>query len=69
MGILELIVVLITIAGLFAWNRTESRSDSRHLETLVQSNRDLIDAIHRETLSALKDFHGRLCAIEEKRSK
>lgn len=43
---------------LWLWNRTEARAENRR--TL-----DLIQAIHNET----KDFHGRLCAIEERNRK
>lgn len=73
-------VMFITFVGLFIWNRTESRNDMRNLETKLESNRnltiemykdsqnfrsetrDLISAIHEE----IKDFHGRLCTIEER---
>jgi hypothetical protein len=59
--------ILITIFGLiignaaiiiplFLWNRSESRSDTRRCE-------DLIEAIRLD----IKDFHGRLCTIEERR--
>lgn len=41
---------------LWLWNRSESRSDNRRAL-------DLIEAIKDE----MKDFHGRLCAIEERR--
>lgn len=37
------------------WNRTEVREDNKRVL-------DLISAIHDE----MKDFHGRLCAIEER---
>lgn len=43
------------VVSLFFWNRSESRSDMRHMLAIV-------DAIKDE----MKDFHGRLCAIEEK---
>ncbi len=49
------VVLLGTILTLFLWNRSESQSDTRR--TL-----DLIEAIKNE----MKDFHGRLCAIEER---
>ena len=52
----ELLILLGTIAGLFIWNRSESRDDVRRIE-------NLIEAINKE----IKDFHGRLCAIEERR--
>lgn len=41
--------------GMFLWSRSESREDSRRIEGLVAS-------IQAE----IKDFHGRLCAIEER---
>jgi nicotinamide riboside transporter PnuC len=63
MGILELIVVLVTIAGLFIWNRTESRADTRHMDQKIDAIRELVHAIHLET----KEFHSRLASIEEKR--
>lgn len=47
------------IIPLFLWNRSESRSDYRHLEAGVNAQ---LKAIQEE----IKDFHGRLCAIEEK---
>jgi hypothetical protein len=52
----ELLVLIGTIVGLFIWNRSESREDNRRIL-------DLIEAINKE----MKDFHGRLCAIEERK--
>lgn len=57
------------IIPLFLWNRSESRADWRHmdnkLEIYVTSIREDIKAIHEE----MKDFHNRLCAIEERNRK
>lgn len=50
------------IIPLFLWNRSESRSDIRHMDSKLESNRDLVRSIHDE----IRDFHNRLCAIEEK---
>lgn len=51
---------VLTIVGsniaLFLWARNESRSDYRE-------TRQIIETIQME----IKDFHGRLCALEEKR--
>lgn len=58
-------VMLVSFVGLFVWNRTENRSDMRHMDAKLESSRNLIMAIHEE----IKDFHGRLCAIEEKNKK
>jgi hypothetical protein len=64
MAVLELLLVLLTIAGLFIWNRTESRADIRHMDIKLDAIRELTHAINLE----VKDFHNRLCAIEEKKS-
>lgn len=52
--------------ALFLWVRTESRADYRHsearTEALVEAIRQDVEAIRQD----VKDFHGRLCAIEER---
>ena len=47
---------------LWLWSRSESRADHRALESWTK---DMLSAIQTE----MKDFHGRLCAIEENRRK
>ena len=58
MNWLQILTMLVTNIGfvtvLFLWNRSESRADMRRCE-------DLITSIHAE----IKDFHARLCVIEE----
>ena len=57
------------ILTLWLWNRSESRNDHRHLENSVST---IITAIHQEITAInqeMKDFHGRLCAIEERNRK
>ena len=44
---------------LFLWSRSESKADHRALESWVK---DMLASIQAE----IKDFHGRLCAIEER---
>lgn len=51
----QFLILIATMAGLFFWNRTESRTDHRNTEIIVNAIKDEI-----------KDFHGRLCALEEK---
>lgn len=50
---------------LWLWNRAESRADSRQVLALLQGMQNQIIAIKDE----IKDFHGRLCAIEERNRK
>lgn len=52
---IQVISLFFANAGLIIWFRSESRADWRHMD-------NKLDAIHEE----IKDFHGRLCAIEEK---
>lgn len=55
MDSIQLVIFLATIVGTFLWSRSESREDNRRIENLIVS-------IQQE----MKDFHGRLCALEEK---
>lgn len=74
-----LAVVLGNLAVMFPlwlWNRGESRADTRHMDSLLKSNRDLIYEIRQETHSLInaihlemKDFHNKLCNIESNREK
>ena len=56
-GWIQIASLFMANAGLIIWFRAESRSDWRHMDAKL-------DAIHEE----MKDFHGRLCRIEEARN-
>lgn len=49
------------VIPLFLWNRAESRADIRHMDNKLDAIRELTYAIHTE----MKDFHSRLCSIEQ----
>lgn len=53
---------IIGVFGMFFWNRSESRNDMRHMDTKLEAMRALIASIEKE----MKDFHARLCVIEER---
>ena len=55
---IQLTIFIGSTVGLFFWNRSESRSDMRLILGMM-------DAIQKE----MKDFHGRLCIIEERNKK
>jgi hypothetical protein len=59
----QFIIFFISVFGLFLWNRAESRADNRHMDTKLESMRNLNMAIHEE----MRDFHSRLLEIEKKR--
>ena len=55
-----------TIIGLFTWATNHAANDAKELRALnheasIRTDK-LISAIHQEMI----DFHGRLCAIEER---
>lgn len=75
---MEALAIIISMIVMFLWLRTESNADRRQINTNMDVTRAescartdalraetnaLIRAIHDE----IKDFHGRLCAIEERR--
>jgi len=57
--------MFFSVVGLFAWNRSEANSDRREAASDRKDILNLIKAIETE----MKDFHGRLCAIEERNKK
>lgn len=58
----QFIIFFLGVFGLFIWNRTESRADHRHHDAQMNAIRGLLHEVIKES----KDFHGRLCAIEER---
>ena len=94
----QFIIFFIGVFGLFIWNRSEARTDARHMDMKLEANRNLMFEIHKETQASIKsvqeeskaslkgihdmmlafneknnsmmtDFHGKLCALEEKTKK
>lgn len=63
----QVLFLFFANASLIVWFHSESRNDYKHLDTKMDENRretrELIQAIHLE----MKEFHGRLCAIEERK--
>jgi hypothetical protein len=62
---IQFAIFISAMAGLFSWlrsdiqqQRTESAADRRDILNLI-----------REIQMEMKDFHGRLCAIEERNKK
>ncbi len=61
---LQLLVLSVTVGGLFLWTRTESRNDYRELRSFTESNLNTIrqDAKDFREMWAqeTKEFHGKL---------
>lgn len=60
---IQFAIFFFGVVGLWFWNRSESRSDIRHMDEKLESTRALVQAIHIE----MKDFHYRLLEIERNR--
>lgn len=62
----QVLAIIFSNVTLILWFRSESRADHRHLEQktfdMINSIKEEVQAIHQE----IKDFHGRLCALEER---
>lgn len=54
---------------LWLWSRSESRADIRAVNALVEAIRADTKAFQEAVRVEMKDFHGRLCAIEERNRK
>jgi uncharacterized membrane protein YccC len=77
----QFIIFFIGVFGLFVWNRTEARTDSRHVENIIQADRNLMMSIREEGIqyreelrtfreqmnNETKEFHQHLLEIERNR--
>lgn len=65
----QVLTIIIANLGIFLWLRTESSADRRHMQQEASADRrDLLQLI-REIKDELKEFHGRMCSIEERSKK
>lgn len=66
----QFVIFFIGVFGLFIWNRTESRTDNRHMDAKLEGQRNLMNAIMEQNQMIQKevtDFHSRLLEIERAR--
>jgi hypothetical protein len=55
--------------ALFLWATRQARTDFLHLDRKLEENRKETNAIVQAIREDIRDFHDRLCAIEESRKK
>jgi len=64
---------VLTIIGanlaIFFWLRTESNSDRRQMQQEASADRRDLLSLIREIKDELREFHGRLCTIEENKKR
>jgi hypothetical protein len=65
----QVLTILGANLAIFFWLRTESNADRRQIQQEAAADRKDFLLLIREIKDELKDFHARLCVIEEKRSK
>jgi hypothetical protein len=51
---------------MWLWTRSESRADVRAIDLKIETMRQEANSILKAIQQEIKDFHGRLCAIEER---
>ena len=66
---LQVISLFLANAGLIIWFRTESRNDWRHMDAKLDSNQKETNQLIKAINDEMKDFHTRLCIIEERNKK
>ena len=66
---LQVLSLFLANAGLIFWFRSESRADWRHMDAKMEKMSSDTNAILKSIQDEMKDFHGRLCAIEERKGK
>lgn len=66
---LQIIALFLANASLVVWFRAESRADWRHMDAKMESFRAESSLLMREIQQEMKDFHNRLCSIEERNKK
>mgnify|MGYP001617665387 FL=1 len=65
---IQIASLFLANAALIVWFRAESRSDWRHMDAKMDANKAETTVILNSIQSEIKDFHGRLCAVEEKKN-
>lgn len=60
-------ILIITMGGMFFWNRSEASADRRESHTIMREMRTEIKEEISAILLEMKDFHNRLCKIEAER--
>lgn len=64
---IQVISLFLANAALVVWMRSESRADWRLMDSKHESFRAEMGILLRSIQEEIKDFHARLCVIEENR--
>jgi len=65
----QVLFLFFANASLIVWFRAESRADWRHMDNKLEAFKIEATAMIKAIQDEIKDFHGRLCSLEEKNKK
>lgn len=60
---------IVSMIMMLLWARGEARADYRHSEALMEGLKESFESHRAEYNKEMRDFHGRLCKIEEDRNR
>lgn len=63
----QFLILIVSLGALFLWNRSEANSDRRDMTNLIKAIEKEMKDFHIKYMRETKDFHARLCVIEERR--
>lgn len=64
----QVLTILGSNMALFMWSTRQARTDFLHLDRKLEENRKETTQIVKAIQEEVKDFHNRLCKIEESRN-
>lgn len=62
----QLTIFFVGVFGMWLWQRTEANADRRQASAETSACRAELLGVLKAIQDEIKDFHGRLCALEEK---
>ncbi len=65
----QVLTIMAANLGIFFWLRSESNADRRQMQQEASADRRDLLSLIREIKDELREFHGRLCTIEENKKR
>lgn len=62
----QVLTIAVGNMAMFLWATRQARSDFLHLDRKLEENRKEVTTIIKAIQEEMKDFHNRLCTIEER---
>jgi len=62
----QVLTIITAVFGMFMWVRRETSADAKELRGMIIKVGDDIKKVGDDVKKESRDFHGRLCILEEK---